>query len=124
RPPRRAGPPRGAARAAGRRVPPARRGRERRAGGRRMTARAPARGADAAGRAATADSGADPSVVRTLGRALRFLAPLRARVAGKLALVLLSVVPLVLVAWPGKMVIDHVIEGRPVVPDAYPWFVR
>lgn len=63
-------------------------------------------------------------VARTLARALRFVAPLRVRVLGKLALVLASVVPLVLVAWPGKIVIDHVIEGRPVVPASYPWFVR
>jgi ABC-type multidrug transport system fused ATPase/permease subunit len=63
-------------------------------------------------------------VVRTLGRALRFVAPLRARVAGKLALVLVSVLPLALVAWPGKIVIDHVIEGRPVDAASYPWFVR
>jgi len=63
-------------------------------------------------------------VLRTFGRALRFVAPLRARVAGKIALLLASVLPLVLVAWPGKIVIDHVIEGRPVDPAAYPWFVR
>ena len=64
------------------------------------------------------------SAVATLGRALRFVAPLRARVAGKLALLLVSIPPLVLVPWPGKIVIDHVIEGRPVDPASYPWFVR
>lgn len=60
----------------------------------------------------------------TLGRALRFVAPLRARVAGKIALLLASIPPLVLVPWPGKIVIDHVIEAQPVAPAAYPWFVR
>jgi ABC-type multidrug transport system fused ATPase/permease subunit len=64
------------------------------------------------------------STARTLGRALRYLAPFRRRVAGKLGFVLLSIVPLVLVPWPGKIVIDHVIEGAPIVPAAYPFFVR
>ena len=63
-------------------------------------------------------------VFRTLARALRFVAPLRVRVLGKLGLVLASVLPLVLVPWPGKIVIDHVIEGRPLEPARYPWFVR
>ena len=61
---------------------------------------------------------------RTLVRALRFVAPLRERVAGKIALLVISVVPLVLVPWPGKIVIDHVIEGAPLDPAAYPFFVR
>jgi hypothetical protein len=64
------------------------------------------------------------SAAGTLARALRFVAPLRARVAGKIALMLVSVLPLLLVPWPGKIVIDHVIEGRPVEPAGYPFFVR
>jgi ABC-type multidrug transport system fused ATPase/permease subunit len=69
--------------------------------------------------APAADGGA-----RTLLRALRFVAPLRGRVAVKVALLLVSIVPLVLVPWPGKIVIDHVIEGAPIVPGEYPFFVR
>jgi ABC-type multidrug transport system fused ATPase/permease subunit len=37
---------------------------------------------------------------------------------------LLTLLPLLLAPWPGKVVIDHVIEGRPVEPAAYPWFAR
>jgi ABC-type multidrug transport system fused ATPase/permease subunit len=62
--------------------------------------------------------------VRTLARALRVVAPFRARIAAKLGLLLVSVVPLPLVPWPGKIVIDHVIEGAPVVPAVFPFFVR
>jgi ABC-type multidrug transport system fused ATPase/permease subunit len=62
--------------------------------------------------------------LRTLLRALRFVAPLRGRAAAKVGLLLLSILPLALVPWPGKIVIDHVIEGRPVVPATYPFFVR
>ncbi|MCZ7620561.1 MAG: hypothetical protein M5U32_20460 [Myxococcota bacterium] len=62
--------------------------------------------------------------LQTLSRALRFVAPLRGRVAIKMALLLVSVLPLVLVPWPGKIVIDHVIEGLPVDPAAYPFFIR
>ncbi|HSJ98325.1 MAG TPA: hypothetical protein VLC53_14710, partial [Myxococcota bacterium] len=69
-------------------------------------------------------SAAGASAVATLGRALRFVAPLRARVAGKMALLVVSMVPLVLVPWPGKIVIDHVIEGQAMEAAAYPWFVR
>jgi ABC-type multidrug transport system fused ATPase/permease subunit len=63
-------------------------------------------------------------VVQTLSRALRFVAPLRWRVGVKLALMFASILPLVFVPWPGKIVIDHVIEGLPIDPAAYPFFVR
>ncbi len=62
--------------------------------------------------------------VQTLSRALRFVAPLRGRVLVKMALLVASVLPLVLVPWPGKIVIDHVIEGLPLDPATYPFFVR
>jgi ABC-type multidrug transport system fused ATPase/permease subunit len=70
------------------------------------------------------DGSPDSGPARTLLRALRFVAPLRGRVAVKVALLVASVLPLVWVPWPGKIVIDHVIEGVPVVPAAYPVFVR
>jgi hypothetical protein len=37
--------------------------------------------------------------------------PFRARFAVKMALLLVSIVPFVLLPWPSKIVIDHVIEG-------------
>jgi len=59
-----------------------------------------------------------------LRRVLRYAAPFRARFAVKLALLITSLLPLVLIPWPGKIVIDHVIEGIPVDPGAYPFFIR
>lgn len=62
--------------------------------------------------------------LEALRRVLRYAAPFRARFAVKLALLITSVLPLVLIPWPGKIVIDHVIEGVPVDPAAYPFFMR
>jgi ABC-type multidrug transport system fused ATPase/permease subunit len=62
--------------------------------------------------------------VEALRRMLRYAAPFRARFAVKMALLLVSIVPLVLLPWPSKIVIDHVIEGAPIVPAAYPFFLR
>ncbi|RIL07417.1 MAG: hypothetical protein DCC71_03045 [Proteobacteria bacterium] len=59
-----------------------------------------------------------------LRRVLRYAAPFRARFAVKLALLLASIGPLVLLPWPGKIVIDHVIESVPLDPAAYPFFLR
>lgn len=59
-----------------------------------------------------------------LRRVLRYAAPFRARFAIKLALLLVSILPLMLLPWPGKVVIDHVIEAVPLDPAAYPFFVR
>ena len=55
---------------------------------------------------------------------LRYAAPFRARFAIKLSLLLFSILPLMLLPWPGKIVIDHVIEAVPLDPAAYPFFVR
>lgn len=59
-----------------------------------------------------------------LRRVFRYARPFRARFAVKLALLLGSMGPLVLLPWPGKIVIDHVIESVPLDPAAYPFFVR
>ena len=59
-----------------------------------------------------------------LRRVLRYAAPFRARFAVKMALMLVSIVPLVFLPWPGKIVIDHVIEALPLDPAAYPFFLR
>lgn len=52
--------------------------------------------------------------LRVLGRALRYLGPLRARFAWKLVFLLLSLLPLLVLPWPVKIVVDHVIGGVPV----------
>jgi ABC-type multidrug transport system fused ATPase/permease subunit len=59
-----------------------------------------------------------------LRRVLRYAAPFRARFAVKLGFLLVSLVPLLFLPWPGKIVIDHVIEGAPVDPASYPFFLR
>ncbi len=62
--------------------------------------------------------------LEALRRVLRYAAPFRARFAVKLAMLIASLLPMVLIPWPGKIVIDHVIEGIPVDPAAYPFFIR
>jgi ABC-type multidrug transport system fused ATPase/permease subunit len=62
--------------------------------------------------------------LEALRRVLRYAAPFRARFAVKRALLVASLLPLVLIPWPGKIVIDHVIEGVPIDPAAYPFFIR
>jgi ABC-type multidrug transport system fused ATPase/permease subunit len=59
-------------------------------------------------------------------RALRYLAPFRARVAVKLGFGALSLLPLLLLPWPVKVLVDQVIEGLPVTASKVPWpfFVR
>jgi len=49
-----------------------------------------------------------------LRRALRYIEPFRARVLVKLGLGLASLVPLFLVPWPAKFLVDQVIEGIPI----------
>jgi ABC-type multidrug transport system fused ATPase/permease subunit len=64
------------------------------------------------------------SAFAALRRVLRYAAPFRARFAVKLGLLVTSILPLALLPWPGKIVIDHVIETAPLDPAAYPFFVR
>ncbi len=62
--------------------------------------------------------------VRVLGRAFRYALPFRRRFAWKYALLLASLVPLFLTPWPVKIIVDHVVEARPVVPADYPALLR
>ena len=61
-----------------------------------------------------------------LRRALRYMAPFRARFVVKLGLVILSLLPFLLLPWPVKIVIDHVIEANPIgkTVTPYPFFVE
>jgi len=63
---------------------------------------------------------------RLLRRALRYVAPLRGRFAVKLALLVVSLLPMLLLPWPVKIVIDHVIEATPIGQSvtSYPFFVK
>jgi ABC-type multidrug transport system fused ATPase/permease subunit len=65
-------------------------------------------------------------VVGVLSRALRYLAPFRFRFGVKLVVFLVTFLPLLLLPWPVKIVIDHVIEGIPLheAPVPYPFFME
>ena len=52
--------------------------------------------------------------LRVIGRALRYVEPFRGRFAVKLGLLLLSLLPMLMLPWPVKIIIDNVIEGHPV----------
>src|SRR5262249_18856612 len=64
------------------------------------------------------------SAARTIARALRYLGPFPRRGAGKLGLVLLSILPLGPLPLARQIRVDHVIEGAPIAPASYPFFVR
>lgn len=84
--------------------------------------------------AATAPSGQlrerlDPTVgetAQTLRRALRYMAPFRRELGVKIALLLFSLIPMLFLPWPIRIVIDHVIGDTPI--DApirpFPFFIR
>jgi hypothetical protein len=52
--------------------------------------------------------------LRVLRRALRYVGPFRARFAWKLAFLVLSLLPLLVLPWPVKIVVDHVIGDVPL----------
>jgi len=64
--------------------------------------------------------------IRLLVRALRYVAPFKGRFALKLGLLCLSLLPLLVLPWPVKIIIDHFILGLPIgdQPLAYPAVVR
>lgn len=59
-------------------------------------------------------------------RALRYIAPFKFRFAVKVGLMILSLLPLLILPWPIKILIDHVIERIPISEKvaSYPFFVR
>ena len=61
-----------------------------------------------------------------LGRALRYVAPFRSAFLAKLGLLLLTLIPTLLLPWPGKVVIDHVVEQHPIGEGIYryPFFLE
>jgi ABC-type multidrug transport system fused ATPase/permease subunit len=64
--------------------------------------------------------------LRLFAEGLRYVWPFRVRFAVKAALTLLSLTPLLLLPWPIKVLIDHVIGGIPLRAElpAYPFFLR
>ena len=65
------------------------------------------------------------SSLRVLARAFRYVAPFRALFAMKGLLMLASSLTLLLLPWPVKLIVDHVIEGIPlgVQPLPHPAFI-
>ncbi|MED5262137.1 MAG: ABC transporter ATP-binding protein [Myxococcota bacterium] len=69
------------------------------------------------------DSGTALAVMR---RSLRFVWPFRGRITVKLLLLLVGALPGLLLPWPIKVLIDNVIDGRPVADPLvpYPAFIQ
>jgi len=59
--------------------------------------------------------------LRAVVRAVRFVKPFRGRFAVKGVLLFLTLLPGLLVPWPVKILIDHVIEAQPVTDPLRPW---
>ncbi len=68
----------------------------------------------------------DFGTVLVFGRALRYVAPVWRRFAVKALLTFVSLLPLLLFPWPLKILIDHVILGRPIGGEEtpYPGFIQ
>ena len=64
--------------------------------------------------------------IRVIRRALRYVGPFRKRFGIKLSLLLVSFLPMMLLPWPIKILVDHVILGIPFgeQPRAYPFFIE
>jgi subfamily B ATP-binding cassette protein MsbA len=59
--------------------------------------------------------------LRLLLRTFRYIAPFRWRFTAKAALLLASMLPLLMMPWPAKIILDHVIEGIPIGAQARPY---
>jgi len=64
--------------------------------------------------------------MKLLLRAFRYLAPFKQRVAVKLGLGFVSLLPMLLLPWPVKIMLDQVIESIPLEATRVPWpfFIR
>ena len=59
--------------------------------------------------------------LRIIGRALRYLGPFRQRFAIKGALVILTLLPLLFLPWPVKIIVDHIVLGLPLSEPTTPY---
>ena len=59
--------------------------------------------------------------LRIIGRALRYLGPFRDRFAIKGMLVILTLLPLLFLPWPVKIVVDHIVLGLPLSEPTTPY---
>jgi ABC-type multidrug transport system fused ATPase/permease subunit len=74
----------------------------------------------------TAESISAGATLQLFKRGLRYVWPFRRRFAVKTLLTLVSVLPALLLPWPVKIVLDHVLEGIPIgeTPIPYPDFIQ
>ena len=59
--------------------------------------------------------------LRIIGRALRYLGPFRNRFAIKGALVIVTLLPLLFLPWPVKIIVDHIVLGLPLSEPTTPY---
>ena len=64
--------------------------------------------------------------LRIFGRAIDYLRPFPSQMVVKVLLTLLSLAPFLILPWPFKVLIDHVIEGIPIAEGLsnYPSFIK
>ncbi|MDJ0785766.1 MAG: ABC transporter ATP-binding protein [Myxococcota bacterium] len=67
----------------------------------------------------------DLETLRLLGRAFRYVAPLRGRMAIKFCLLITTLIPFLVLPFPIKIIIDHGILALPLseAPTPYPFFI-
>jgi len=59
--------------------------------------------------------------MRIIGRALRYLGPFRGRFAIKGVLVILTLLPVLFLPWPVKIIVDHIVLGLPLTEPTTPY---
>ncbi len=59
-----------------------------------------------------------------IGRALRYLRPFAVPFSGKIAYMVLGVLPMMVFPWPAKVLVDHVIQDVPIDSTRYPFFFQ
>ncbi len=59
--------------------------------------------------------------LKVIRRAIRYIGPFRRRFAVKVALMFASLIPMLMLPWPVKIIIDNVIEGRPIGDPIRPY---
>lgn len=68
--------------------------------------------------------GSHRQAVADVGRGLRYIGPVRLLFTGKVAYSVLSLLPMVVFPWPGKVLVDHVVQGLPLDATRYPFFFQ
>jgi len=63
-------------------------------------------------------------VLRDFARALRYVEPVRGLYVRKIVFMISSAVPAIVLPWPGKVLVDHVIQDVPLDATTYPFFFQ